>query len=643
MARNFRYWAQKILPLVYDESLSYYEILCKISEHIAEIDEEIDDLKIDPEEVRAMIKEEVIDYLDDTQIYEIVMQQLNLYYADVTDYGADPTGTNDSTIAFSDAIASGKKIIIVPKGHYIINNLIVPSDTTILGYGADLEANLMMNGQPNILRNNNPQNLEDYSAVENIRLEGLGFTAPNIIYCTMVAFGHARNIMIKNCHFHHWNGWHGVEFNAVSNGTVEGCTFDNYGSLNPESVFGEMLQIDWMLDPAIFPWFGPYNRLDCENIKIINNTFLGTTAIRDNTASPFIQLYAAIGSHSQEPNTNRNHTITGNYIENFYKGMHFYHLYNSNISDNIIKNCYIGLRFQYYFTGNNVCNNNIYGVQGTTLHDDEWRGITVYRDAAHRVIRDNLIDNNNIAYFTHGIWFEGWNTVVSNNSCSYCYLSGITAGIRSSGTQYRNNKVVGSTGDNTHKSFTINIYSDVQGIDSGGLVFTNNNADYCYINAPYTSDGRSFVYDNNFAGGITYGPNGSTNVTLFRNLVGGKYNSGLRSAGSSTAFTVDAGTWVNLPQTFQLNRGGVYLVIFRAATANRNALLSVRAQASGTGLLATNSIMTGDVVAGYAASTQLLVPLNENDSTLTLSVWLSVAGDIENWSVEIVDLAISPL
>ena len=27
---GFRFWCQKVLPLVYDDSLSYYEILCKV-------------------------------------------------------------------------------------------------------------------------------------------------------------------------------------------------------------------------------------------------------------------------------------------------------------------------------------------------------------------------------------------------------------------------------------------------------------------------------------------------------------------------------------------------------------------------------------------------------------------------------------
>ena len=31
---SFRFWCQKVLPLVYDDSLSYYELLCKVVEYL---------------------------------------------------------------------------------------------------------------------------------------------------------------------------------------------------------------------------------------------------------------------------------------------------------------------------------------------------------------------------------------------------------------------------------------------------------------------------------------------------------------------------------------------------------------------------------------------------------------------------------
>lgn len=35
--REFGFWCQKVLPLVYDESLSYYEVLCKIRDKLNEL------------------------------------------------------------------------------------------------------------------------------------------------------------------------------------------------------------------------------------------------------------------------------------------------------------------------------------------------------------------------------------------------------------------------------------------------------------------------------------------------------------------------------------------------------------------------------------------------------------------------------
>lgn len=35
--KHFRFWCQKVLPLVYDDSLSYYEVLCKVVDYINKI------------------------------------------------------------------------------------------------------------------------------------------------------------------------------------------------------------------------------------------------------------------------------------------------------------------------------------------------------------------------------------------------------------------------------------------------------------------------------------------------------------------------------------------------------------------------------------------------------------------------------
>ena len=35
--KTFRFWCQKVLPLVYDDSLSYYETLCKVVSYINDL------------------------------------------------------------------------------------------------------------------------------------------------------------------------------------------------------------------------------------------------------------------------------------------------------------------------------------------------------------------------------------------------------------------------------------------------------------------------------------------------------------------------------------------------------------------------------------------------------------------------------
>lgn len=60
--RHFRFWCQKVLPLVYDNSLSYYEVLCKVVTYInklidsdKEIIEDIEALQKDMNEVQSWI------------------------------------------------------------------------------------------------------------------------------------------------------------------------------------------------------------------------------------------------------------------------------------------------------------------------------------------------------------------------------------------------------------------------------------------------------------------------------------------------------------------------------------------------------------------------------------------------------------
>lgn len=61
---TFRFWCYKVLPLVYDDSLSYYELLCKVYKYINDLIEqdkvygdEIEQLRKDMDTVQKWIND----------------------------------------------------------------------------------------------------------------------------------------------------------------------------------------------------------------------------------------------------------------------------------------------------------------------------------------------------------------------------------------------------------------------------------------------------------------------------------------------------------------------------------------------------------------------------------------------------------
>ena len=82
MLKPFHFWCQKVLPLVFDDSLSYYEVLCKltrkVNEIISTVATDISDLK---EWVETKIQE-LIDDIGETDIPKILFGKTILVVCD---------------------------------------------------------------------------------------------------------------------------------------------------------------------------------------------------------------------------------------------------------------------------------------------------------------------------------------------------------------------------------------------------------------------------------------------------------------------------------------------------------------------------------------------------------------------------------
>lgn len=85
-----KFWCFKVLPLVYDDSLSYYEVLCKVVEKLNEVIKAYEELPEYIEEINAAIAkiQEWIDSFDTSIIETWIAEHLaQMIFVEITDDG----------------------------------------------------------------------------------------------------------------------------------------------------------------------------------------------------------------------------------------------------------------------------------------------------------------------------------------------------------------------------------------------------------------------------------------------------------------------------------------------------------------------------------------------------------------------------
>lgn len=105
--RPFRFWCQKVLPLVYDDSLSYYELLNKVVKYLNDVIEDVNDLGTAFQEledslnhyVEDVVEERLDQMVEDGELDDIVEEVLNDKFAAYT------TVTNQRISALSSTVS----------------------------------------------------------------------------------------------------------------------------------------------------------------------------------------------------------------------------------------------------------------------------------------------------------------------------------------------------------------------------------------------------------------------------------------------------------------------------------------------------------------------------------------------------------
>lgn len=78
--KPFRFWCQKVMPLVYDDSLSYYELLCKVVDYLNKTMEDVDTLHTDVDSLLAaynQLQQYVNDYFNSLDVQEEINNKLD--------------------------------------------------------------------------------------------------------------------------------------------------------------------------------------------------------------------------------------------------------------------------------------------------------------------------------------------------------------------------------------------------------------------------------------------------------------------------------------------------------------------------------------------------------------------------------------
>ena len=230
--------------------------------------------------------------------------------------------------------------IYLVSGEYTLDSIIyIPSNTKIIGLG---DVTIKATGLNCYFTNKTNGQAIQYDGTKNIRIENITFDGlDNASGLTLIGIGHAENVTIENCRFKNLHKWHMIEFNAVKQGFIKNCSFDNYGTSG--SAGTEAIQLDSMISAEQFPWFGNYDNTANDYIIIEGNKF-NNIGVK------------AIGNHSFAAGVvQKNIIIRDNRFDNVHTCININDFNNLNVMNNTSSSC-------KNFLVTTTVNNNIYNL-----------------------------------------------------------------------------------------------------------------------------------------------------------------------------------------------------------------------------------------------------------------------------------------
>ncbi|MGY0023762.1 right-handed parallel beta-helix repeat-containing protein [Streptomyces sp. YJ-C3] len=267
----------------------------------------------------------------------------------VLNYGTDSSGTVGASpgiqAALNDARDVGGAVVQVPPGVYLIDQTLRIYGNTRLSLMQGAEFRRTVPGTM-LINGDGGQSAPGYTGHSRITIEGgLWNMQGNVSGLTgsamCISIGHASDIVIRDLEIRDVPGYHGIELNSTSHGTITGCRFRGY--IDPGGRdFSEAVQIDLAKSAGVFGGFGPYDHTPCVDILISGNHF-GDSDTSGTTAWP-----RGVGSHSATIGRwHRRIRVADNSFENLLQyAVSAYNWEDATITGNAFVGCGSGVRLR---------------------------------------------------------------------------------------------------------------------------------------------------------------------------------------------------------------------------------------------------------------------------------------------------------
>lgn len=312
-----RAWCYKVLPLVYDDSLSYYEVLCKMKATLNEVIENINNL---PEYIADLIEQFITSGAIDEVVRDILANYiLNVKYPPKGITPAVGDGSADDTAAIQGCIdyaaANGYGAVYFPYGKYLSRPITLKSNVGLYGFDRYSTSIICKGGASAPLFSGTIENV----SVANLTLDGndgfqvndidlINVTAANMLLTNLIFTDASRHVIING------NGGHLQIDNLVFNACVINALTVS-GNIDVQAsamVFNEVSAVRGTCAIQIASNGGIYNFISKATVPV-GVILTGNNNVVNASIDNAVTSYTNSGS-------NNNVTVNGKTVEQYLTG-----------------------------------------------------------------------------------------------------------------------------------------------------------------------------------------------------------------------------------------------------------------------------------------------------------------------------------